>query len=190
MRQRPGNSSDRSSYSVNITMASSSSTTAATTTSTRGVNPVTSFTVAQALQKTKEAVDSIGESPLEQDPETGEMKVKGEETDSWISAATIPMVSLVALTGLFSGAFSFYWVVGILFDVASSMLVISSVAVVVQKRELRKLGGFRGLHNQLRDMVNTIHAENRRLSNTVTQLEKHQQRYVLCCLVCLCLRVI
>lgn len=177
MRQRPG-SSTRSPYSINVTMESSSSTTAAA--ASRDLNPVTALTVAQALHKTKETVNSIGEPPLEQDPETGEMKVKGEETDSWIGAATIPMVSLVALTGLVSGAFSFYWVVGILFDVASAFLVVSSAAVVVQKRELRKLGGFRGLHNQLRGMVNAIHTENRRLRNTVTQLEKHQKRYVIC----------
>ena len=135
------------------------------------------ITVAAALHKTKQAVESIGAPPVKQDPETGKTVIKGEETDSWVTGSSFSIVSLVALTGLVTGILSWTLVTSYLVDVASLILVcVVAPTVVYQKHLLNKLGSFRHQHNILRHLVRTFQAENNRLAGTVDQLEKHAER--------------
>jgi len=67
---------------------------------------------------------------------------------------------------------SFYFVEAYLVDFMSIIVVFLAPVVVTQKVRLRKLGGFRGQHNSLRNKVNQMHVENEKLSSSVTELNK------------------
>jgi hypothetical protein len=121
-------------------------------------------------------VGSIGSSPLSIDQETGETTVKGEESDQFATKANFHVVELLAVAAFVSGGLTFYYVVGGLFDLMSITLLVISPLVAVQKVKLRKLGGFRGQHNRLREQVGLLHEQNNSLKRSIDELDKQNAK--------------
>jgi hypothetical protein len=121
-------------------------------------------------------VGSIGASPLAIDQETGETTIKGEESDHLSTRANFHVVELFAVVAFVSGGLTFYYVVGGLFDLMSITLLVISPIVAVQKVKLRKLGGFRGQHNRLREQVGLLHKQNNNLKQSIDELGKQNAK--------------
>jgi uncharacterized protein YlxW (UPF0749 family) len=62
--------------------------------------------------------------------------------------------------------------VDIMVDIASISCMCLAPYAVYQKKQLKALGGMRGQQNELRQSVNTFHAENQKLEQNVTNLQQ------------------
>lgn len=125
-------------------------------------------------------VGSIGANPLATDQDTGETTIKGEESDKLVTKASFHVVELLAVLAFVSGGLTLYYVVGGLFDLMSITLLVISPIVAVQKVKLRKLGGFRGQHNRLREQVGLLHQQNDSLKHSIDEFSKQNAKLKQC----------
>ena len=135
--------------------------------------------LAQTTRQVQSMIQSIGESPIERDENTGGPTVKGEENDDIVTFTKIGFVAIIALIALGTSGLSFYWIESFLVDFSSVLTMIFAPLVLYQKRTLRKLGSFRSHHNKLRLAVGNVRHENERMEFTLHKLSIQTSKYVL-----------
>lgn len=97
----------------------------------------------------------------------------GEKTDDGVTKVGMTLVDGVALAAVGTSIATLALTVGTVVSMASYMTIGFGPYAAIQKRKLKRLGGFRGQHNDLREKVNVLHAENDRLGENVERLEKN-----------------
>jgi hypothetical protein len=117
------------------------------------------------LFQTKKAISSIGEIPQEPDG-----TIKGEESDEAITKVPRSFMDIVGITGIASSAATLFLTEGHVVTIASFCTMGLAPYAALQKRQLRKLGGMRGLQNELRENVNFLCQQNNILYHSINKL--------------------
>mmetsp|Transcript_48156 Transcript_48156/g.145464 ORF Transcript_48156/g.145464 Transcript_48156/m.145464 type:complete len:258 (-) Transcript_48156:235-1008(-) len=97
----------------------------------------------------------------------------GEKTDDGVNKVGMTTLDAVALAAVGTSIATLVLTAGAVVSMASYMTIGFGPYAAYQKRKLKKLGDFRGQHNDLREKVNDIHIENDRLGANVDRLEKN-----------------
>ena len=113
---------------------------AATVETTRSLGLGTQLAAAATLAHTQHTLAQIGSNPLETNAD-GQVVVKGEENDGWVTGLHANMIQLVAIAGGLAALVSMVLFQGHLIDISSLATIILAPLVFWQKMELDKLGG-------------------------------------------------
>ncbi|KAL7573365.1 hypothetical protein ACA910_011725 [Epithemia clementina (nom. ined.)] len=135
----------------------------------------TQMAVAAATASTAHTFGQIGSHPLEE-AEDGRHKVKGESTDGWVTGAHEYGIQALCVIGFVSALTSMILIVGHLSDICSLLTMVICPMVFWQKTQLKSLGGMRGQQNALREKVNTLTAENSKLSSSIDTMERQVEQ--------------
>ena len=119
----------------------------------------------RCLFSTKKAISSIGESPQEPDG-----TISGEETDGAVTKVPSSFMDIVGVTGAASSVATMVLTEGHIVTIASLSTMCLAPYAALQKRTLRKLGGMRGLQNELRENVNFLYQQNNILYHSINKL--------------------
>ena len=110
----------------------------------------------------------FGPSPAEM---VASAVVPGEATDGAVTKVKRVLVDAIALLAVCSGLVTLLVTEGRVVTAAAFATAVFGPYAACQKRQLARLGGFRGQHNRLRGEVNGLMAENDKLTANVNELD-------------------
>lgn len=131
--------------------------------------------LAAASAQTAHTISQIGSHPLEAD-EDGKHKVKGENTDRWVTGIHEWGVQGLSIVAFVAGFVSMVVTAGHLIDFSAIFMMIVSPVIFIQKKHLKALGDMRGQQNELRHKVNTLSTENVKMKESIDILEQQTEK--------------